>query len=62
MGVLAAVAVARMMADLLFGVPAHDASVLAFAVVTLLVMASVVNWLPARRAARVDPMRFLRVD
>jgi len=28
----------------------------------LLVMAGMANWLPARRAARVDPMRFLRVD
>ncbi len=61
-GVAASIYVARLMAELLFGVPAHDVTVLAGSAVTLIVMASVVNWFPASRAARVDPMRFLRVD
>lgn len=61
-GVVAAVVVARTMDDLLFGVPAHDVRILAPSAATLLVMALLANWLPARRAARVDPVRFLRVD
>jgi predicted permease len=61
-GVVSAIFVARMMAELLFGVPPHDVTVLAFSAVTLIVVASLVNWFPASRAARVDPMRFLRVE
>jgi predicted permease len=61
-GVGGAVAVARLIADLLFGVQPHDPVILATAATALLLFAAAANWLPARRAARVDPMRSLRTD
>ena len=61
-GVAAALGLARLLADLLFGVPPHDVVILAGAAVLLFALAVVANWLPARRAARVDPMRSLRTN
>jgi ABC-type antimicrobial peptide transport system permease subunit len=60
-GVLAAVAVARMLSSLLYGISSLD--IPSFVGVTLLLVltASVATWLPARRAARVDPTEALRV-
>jgi macrolide transport system ATP-binding/permease protein len=39
-----------------------DASVMAFAIVTLAVAACVAGLIPARRAASIDPMRALRTE
>jgi ABC-type lipoprotein release transport system permease subunit len=39
-----------------------DASVMAFAIVTLAVAAAIAGMIPARRAASIDPMRALRVE
>jgi predicted permease len=61
-GVLASFAFVRLIADLLFGVSPNDPIIFAGAVIVLFVLALVVNWLPARRAARVDPMRSLRAN
>jgi predicted permease len=61
-GIAASLAVARLMADLLFGVPPHDTTVLLAAAGLLGATAAAANWLPARRAARVDPMRTLRTE
>ena len=61
-GVAASLGLARLLADLLFGVPAHDLVILAGATLVLLTLAIAANWLPARRAARVDPMRSLRTN
>jgi putative ABC transport system permease protein len=61
-GVASAVGVARWLADLLFDVPPHDVRILATAMVILFALAAGANWLPARRAARVDPMQSLRAD
>jgi predicted permease len=61
-GLALSVAVARLLGDELFGVSAHDASVLAFVSIVLLGTALVANGLPARRAARIDPMRSLRTE
>jgi predicted permease len=61
-GVAGSIAVTQVMKDLLFGVSPHDAGVLTAAAAVLLVMAAIANWLPARRAAQVDPMRSLRAD
>lgn len=61
-GTGAAVAVARLIADMLFGVPPHDALVLTAAALSLVAFAAAANWIPAQRAARVDPMTTLRAE
>jgi ABC-type antimicrobial peptide transport system permease subunit len=61
-GLAASVAVARLLGDALFGVSAHDAGVLSLVTAVLLGTALVANSLPARRAARIDPMRSLRTE
>jgi putative ABC transport system permease protein len=61
-GVLAALAFTRMMKSLLFGIGAADPAT--FAAVALLIggVAMFASYLPARRAARVDPMRALHYE
>jgi predicted permease len=61
-GIGAAIGLARLMSDLLFGVPPHDVRILMSAGIVLLLLAVVANWLPARRAAQIDPMRSLRSE
>jgi predicted permease len=61
-GAVASVVLARQLGDLLFGVPTHDAAVLTGAVGLLVVFAAAANALPARRAARIDPIRCLKAE
>jgi predicted permease len=61
-GIAASLGLARLLADLLFGVPAHDAAILAGAAVVLFAFAAAANWLPAHRASRIDPMKSLRLE
>ena len=50
----------RLVSSLLFGLDPHDASTLAGAATMLAAVAAVAAWLPARRAARIDPAEVLR--
>jgi predicted permease len=61
-GVTGAVGAGRFLASLLFGVPPYDALILTIAAGALFTAGLLANWLPARRAARVDPMVSLRAD
>ena len=61
-GAAAAVMAARAMSGLLFGLDGIDVVTTAAAVVVLLAVSLAAGLLPARRIARVDPMRALRVD
>ena len=62
LGVAASLGAARAIADSLFGVPPYDAGILGAATAILLATATVANWLPARRAAGIDPMKSLRAE
>jgi len=61
-GIVLALALRRVLAGLLFGVSATDASTLAFVVALVVVTAALASLVPAVRAARLDPMRVLRED
>ena len=54
--------VARFLRALLFGVAAGDPLTLGGSAVTLLAIAMLASWMPARRAARVDPAEALRTE
>jgi ABC-type antimicrobial peptide transport system permease subunit len=61
-GIAGAIGAGRYLSSLLFGVPPYDTLILAIAAVSLAASGLLANWLPARRAARVDPMVSLRAD
>jgi ABC-type antimicrobial peptide transport system permease subunit len=60
LGLAAAFALSRLVEKLLFEVKAHDPLVFIASVCLLAVVAVLSIYLPARRAARLDPMAALR--
>jgi putative ABC transport system permease protein len=62
LGALIALVTGRWVAPLLFDVSPKDPPVLATVVATLIGVAVIASWLPATRAARVDPNEALRAD
>lgn len=61
-GLALVVAIARFLRSLLYEVTPTDPLTLGLATTMLLSFALIATWLPARRAARVDPMEALRAD
>jgi putative ABC transport system permease protein len=61
-GTASALVMTRVVSSLLFGVSARDPLTLAGVAVTLALIATLASWLPARRAARVDPLIAIRGD
>ncbi|HVU23352.1 MAG TPA: ABC transporter permease [Opitutus sp.] len=61
-GLVGAALLSRTMASLLFQVQATDPVVYVAVALVLLAVAALASWLPARRAARIDPIRALREE
>jgi ABC-type antimicrobial peptide transport system permease subunit len=61
-GLAGALALNHFVASLLFGVEPMDATTLGAVVPTIAAVAAVACWIPAWRAARLDPNVVLRLD
>jgi predicted permease len=61
-GLLAGIGLMRLMSSLLFGVSSHDPITFSAVALLLILVALAACYVPARRAARVDPMVALRYD
>jgi ABC-type antimicrobial peptide transport system permease subunit len=61
-GILGAFALTRLLSTLLYSVTPTDPVTFATVPAILLVVAALACWIPARRAARIDPMVALRHD
>ena len=62
LGVPAALYAGRLMKSLLYGVGAYDPLALGGAVLVLALCAAVAGFIPARRAASIEPMQALRIE
>ena len=62
LGVIASLALGRLVTHLLFGVTPTDVPTYAAVIAVLFAAAVVATWIPARRALRIDPMLALRAD
>jgi predicted permease len=61
-GIPAALATARLMASQLYGVKSYDPVILSLAVLVLAACSLLAGFVPARRAASIDPMQALRTE
>ncbi len=62
LGMLGALALTRLLATLLYGTSPSDPLVFASAPAVLMAVAALACWIPARHAARIDPVTALRQD
>jgi ABC-type antimicrobial peptide transport system permease subunit len=61
-GLLLSLAVMHLLSSLLYGVQANDPLSFACSAIVVILVAAVATWIPARRAASIDPMQALRSE
>ncbi|MEO7086283.1 MAG: hypothetical protein ABI442_03120 [Gemmatimonadaceae bacterium] len=59
---IASVGVRRYLATLLYEVKPNDPAILCGAALVLILVATIANYIPARRAARTNPVTALRTE
>ena len=62
LGTIAAALVSRFLASLLFGLPALDPVTFGSAALLFTLVTLAASYVPARRAARIDPVGAMRMD
>lgn len=62
LGMPATLALGKLVQSQLYGVEPSDPLVLAIGVLSILLLSLLASWLPARRAARIDPLTALRAE
>jgi ABC-type antimicrobial peptide transport system permease subunit len=62
LGILAALGLTRFMQGMLYDVPAQDLATFALVPLVFAAVAVVACWIPAARAARVQPTEALRIE
>jgi putative ABC transport system permease protein len=62
LGVIASLALARMLSNFLYGVTATDPATFLAVTILLTAVALLAGFFPARRAASIDPLTAVRVD
>jgi ABC-type lipoprotein release transport system permease subunit len=62
LGLLISVATVRSLRSFLFGVQPLDATTYAVAMILLLALGTLAAWIPARRAASIEPSEALRTE
>ena len=61
-GLIASLMVARLMSSMLYGVTPTDPVAFAGSAALVILVALAASWIPARRAASIDPMQALRTE
>jgi predicted permease len=61
-GIPFALALTRLLQNTLFGISPHDQVTIVFSIFLVLIVSALAAWIPARRAAKVDPMEALRYE
>jgi putative ABC transport system permease protein len=61
-GIVSALALGRFMSSLLYGIGPADPTTYAAALVLTIVAAALASYVPARRAANIDPTETLRAE
>jgi ABC-type antimicrobial peptide transport system permease subunit len=62
LGLVASLALTRLMGDLIYGVGPNDPITLITVAASLAIIAIVASYIPARRATKVDPLVALRYE